>query len=205
MSNENKPLIIGLTGGMGSGKSTVARIFNEKYGIPVYEADAEAKKLMHRKQIKEKIIKAFGPESFVEGKLNTKYLANKVFGNKKQLKQLESIVHPEVKKDFIRWADKQKNVPFVILENAILFESGMDKLCDYILYVQTALNRRIKRIKNRDRLPEKDIEKRLSHQLEDNILIKKSDFVLNNDDSINHLMKNVEKLYTEIINMTNTY
>ena len=203
MSEKNKPLVVGITGGMGSGKSTVARIFSERYGIPVYEADAEAKKVMHRPDVRRKIQDAFGAETYVDGKLDTGYLAGLVFGNEKRLKKLESIVHPEVRKDFAGWLQRQKDVPYVILENAILFKSGMDKLCDFVVYVRADKEHRIRRVKQRDGISEAAIEKRLKHQSADNFFIKKSHFVLNNNDSIVQLSKKIKNLHEKFINAKN--
>ncbi len=193
----HKPVIICITGGMGSGKTTIARIIEKKFDIPVYHADDKAKNLMHKKAIARKIIEAFGEESFRNGKLNTKYLAGQVFGQEKKLRKLEKIVHPEVRKDFKKWLNNQKS-SFVLLENAILFKSGMDVFCDFIIYVTAPEEIRIRRIMERDGLHKKEIENRLRHQPENEEFRKKSHFILRNDRSLEEIKDNIEKLIQKI-------
>ena len=184
---------VGLTGGMGSGKTTAARQF-EKLGIPVYYADNRAKELMIKKdKIKEELIRTFGKEVYKNKRLDTKYLASKVFNDKKELKKLENIVHPAVRKDFITWAKKQKS-PYVIVENAILHKSGMDKLMDYIIFVTADKNTRIKRVKNRDGLTKKEIENRMNNQENEDFFMNNSDFIIKNNENIDSLEKKVKML-----------
>ncbi len=193
-----KPLVLGITGQMGSGKSTVARMFNEKFKIPVYHADTEAKKIMHREDLRKKIEEEFGKESYRNNRLNTGYLSKIVFYDKNKLKKLESIVHPEVKKDFLKWKEKHEISPFVILENAILYESGMDQLCDLTLLVKTDKKYQMERIKNRDGLTEKEIEARLKHQTLQEKIIKKVNFIINNNQDLDTLFNKVQKIHAKI-------
>ncbi len=148
---KRKPLVVGLTGPIGSGKSTVADIFAKQFGIPVYYADDRAKQLMEtdaglRRRIKE----SFGNESYDEnGRLNRAYLGQKVFADARALKKLEQMVHPAVHSDFKKWLQKQ-SAPYVLLENAVLIKSGMDRFCDKIIWVNADENTRIERIRKRN-------------------------------------------------------
>ncbi len=185
--------IVGLTGGMGSGKTTVARIF-EELGIPVYFADDQAKKLMQTdNELKENIIREFGNNVYISGKLNTGYLAKIVFSHPEKLKKLEAIVHPAVRKDFKKWVRLQ-TAPYVIVENAILHKSGMDKLTDYIIWVVADLKKRVERIKKRDEINEEEIKKRLSNQNISSKIIENSDFIIKNNENPVFLRNSVKKI-----------
>lgn len=173
--------VVGLTGGIGSGKTTVARMFEEQ-GIPVYYADDEAKKLMNSSDvIRRKLISAFGKDSFREGKLNRPYLAEQVFNDKKKLEMINSIVHPEVDKHFKNWISQQDGKT-VIQENAILFESGKEDLFDVVITVTAPREVRIRRVMHRDQSSEEQVVSRMNNQMDDNEKIKKSDFVIDNTD-----------------------
>ena len=127
--------IVGLTGGIGSGKTTVANEF-KKLGVPVYIADEEAKTLMNKsKVIQRKLKSLFGNEAYENDKLNRPFLAQKIFNNKDYLQQMNAIVHPKVAKHFAKWLVKQ-NAPYIIKEVAILFENGSDKDCDFITQIK---------------------------------------------------------------------
>ncbi len=146
------PLQIGITGGIGSGKSTVARIFGV-LGIPVYDADSRAKWLMHHDQIlKTQIIQAFGTQSYtVEGELNRVYLAKQAFGNPDQVRQLNNLVHPRVGDDYTQWTVRHAGFPYVLKEAALLFEAGSYQALDKILVVSAPLALRMQRVLRRDR------------------------------------------------------
>ncbi len=160
----SKPKILCITGRMGTGKSTVAAYFRERWNIPVYIADDRAKFLMnHDENLKKSIRKSFGNDSYHKNKLNTTYLAGKVFGNPEKLAELENMVHPVVRKDFREWI-KNQNAPYVILENAILEKSGMDTNCDMILVVKAPEHIIIERVKQRNGWTEEHIRNRLKHQ-----------------------------------------
>ena len=172
--------IIGLTGGIGSGKSTVLQFFQE-LGVTVYIADVEAKKLMNSDDELIKEIKIlFGNAAYENGKLNRDYIASIVFKNKEKLNELNKLVHPKVRAHFKNFIAKSQ-AEIIIYEAAILFESGSDKLCDFIITVTSDLEDRIERVVKRDGISRKQIANRIQHQLEDDIKIKKSHFVIRNN------------------------
>ncbi|OGS69634.1 MAG: dephospho-CoA kinase [Flavobacteria bacterium RIFCSPLOWO2_12_FULL_35_11] len=172
--------IIGLTGGIGSGKSTVLALF-EALGVVTYIADSEAKKLMNvDAELRSQIVKLFGDEAYVQGELNKTYLASLVFNNAEKLNALNALVHPKVREDFQRFIRKT-NADFIIYEAAILFESGSDKFCDYIITVSSSFENKIDRIMKRDKVSEAQILERMKHQSTDDHKIKKSDFVIRNN------------------------
>jgi dephospho-CoA kinase len=174
--------IIGLTGGIGSGKTTVANYFLSK-GIPVYIADDEARKIMRSGEIIKAIKNAFG-ESFFEGDLlNREKLAETVFNNPEELKRLNAIVHPAVKKHFKQWILEHDTFPYVIYEAAILFESGNYKDFDLIITVTAPVESRIQRVINRDNTTRDQVLKRINAQWTDKQRISKSNYVVENIDS----------------------
>jgi len=176
----NKPIKIGITGGIGSGKTHVAQIFM-KMGVPIYFADDRAKWLMNNNvTIVKKVQQLFGSNAYKNASLNRAYIANKIYKNKLLLQKLNSIVHPEVSADFKKWVDSQK-APYVIKEAALLIESGSYKDLDAILTIDAPLEVRIKRAAYRDKQSKKEIEKRITNQLTNSIKVKVADFVINND------------------------
>lgn len=176
--------IIGLTGGIGSGKTTVLKMFKE-LGCATYVADIEAKKLMNsNKELVNQIKQLFGDEAYIENKLNTVYIAEIVFNDKVKLTALNALVHPVVRDDFKNFVNKSTS-KIIIYEAAILFESGSDTLCDFIITVATDINERIERIIKRDGVTKEQILERIQHQLNDETKVKKSDFVINNSDIFN--------------------
>lgn len=190
-------MIVGLTGGIGSGKSTVANFFKE-LGVPVYIADLEAKKLMGTSSdIRRDIISVFGADAYENNLPNRQYLAEIVFENPEKLKQLNAIIHPAVGKHFDDWYHKQ-NAPYVIKEVAILFENGGDKQCDLIITVTAPKEIRIERVLKRDQTTRKAIEARMQNQWSDKEKIKKSDFVIENI-TIDNTHQIVEELHRMIL------
>ena len=171
--------IIGLTGGIGSGKTTIANHFTAA-GIPVYIADDEARKIMQSAEIIKEIKDLFGNVIFENGILNREKLAQIVFSNPEKLKLLNSIIHPAVKKHFDNWVLDHKNNSFVIYEAAILFESGSYKNCDKIITVTAPLETRIQRVIQRDKTTREQVLKRINAQWNDDQRIAKSDFVIEN-------------------------
>jgi len=173
---------IGITGGIGSGKTTVSRIF-ETLGIPVYYADSEAKQLMQKDghmitQIKE----IFGDEIYnKKDELNKEKLSEIVFNDKEKLEQLNKLVHPAVKDDFDKWADRQKDIPYCILEAALIFEVGRDKDLDKVIAITAPEALRIKRIIERDNTSETAVKARIKNQLPEEEKVNKADYVINND------------------------
>ena len=183
---------IGLTGGIGSGKTTVANIF-AKLGVPVYNADIEAKNLMNTNlELKAAINKLFDGKAYVNGVLHRKYIASIVFANAKKLKELEQVVHPAVRKDFCQWVQKQHGL-YVVVENAILLKSGMHKLVDFVIVVTSSDKNKINRVQKRDNLTKNEIKNRMDNQNNDDLLLKISDFVIKNNDSIEVLSKKVKE------------
>lgn len=171
--------VIGLTGGIGSGKTTIANFFKEK-GVPVYISDDEAKKVMQSIEIIDKIKSAFGETFFENNVLNRAKLAEIVFNNADKLAQLNAIVHPAVKKDFENWLQQHKNDQFVVYEAAILFESGRYKECDYIVTVTAPIEVRIERVIKRDNTTREQVLSRMEMQWNDEKRISLSNFVINN-------------------------
>lgn len=160
---------VGITGGIGSGKSTVCRLF-EQNGIAVYDSDARAKALMAESAtLREQLVAAFGAECYNEQGLNRAYLAGRVFGDEVELRRLNGIVHPAVKEDFRRWADAQRGA-YVVLESAILFESGFDAEVDTTLAVMAPMEERLRRTAERDGTDMEAIKRRMEHQLSDDEL-----------------------------------
>jgi len=171
--------IIGLTGGIGSGKTTIANHFMAA-GIPVYIADDEARKIMQSSAIIDEIKKTFGSTIFENNVLNREKLSEIVFNNPEKLKQLNAIIHPAVKNHFGNWILNHKNSPFIIYEAAILFESGSYKNCDLIITVTAPIELRIQRVIQRDKTTREKVLKRINMQWNDEQRISKSDFVIEN-------------------------
>ena len=174
--------IIGLTGGIGSGKTTLVN-YMESLGIPVFIADEEAKKAMQSPHVLEEVKTSFGPAIFENGHLNRQQLASIVFSNPDKLKELNSIIHPEVKRLFAIWLDQHKTVPFVVYEAAILFESGSYQNCDYIITVTAPLEDRITRVMQRDNCSREQVLQRINAQWTDEERAAKSNFVIDNTNS----------------------
>ncbi len=200
---KGKKMLIGITGGIGSGKSTVAKIFNI-LGIPVYSADDRAKWLMaNDSDLKGQIISNFGEESYFEdGSLNRNYLASQVFNDEEKVSIINSLVHPAVKKDFEKWASKQ-NSPYVLKEAALLFETGSYKDLDKVINVSAPLKIRINRILLRDpQRSENQINDIINKQLPDEEKNLKADFVIKNSDN-RLLIPQVMEIHRELLNSSN--
>ncbi|MEZ4779608.1 MAG: dephospho-CoA kinase [Flavobacteriaceae bacterium] len=171
--------IVGLTGGIGSGKSTVAGFF-ETLGVPVYIADIEGKRITNTsKVIRRKIIALLGEKSFTENGINSAYVADKIFNNAALLSEVNKIIHPKVRQHFTRWVKKQKG-PYCIKEAAILFENEGYKECDLMILVTAPEDIRIERILKRDKTTQKNIKARMSHQWPDEKKIPLSNFIISN-------------------------
>ena len=163
-------LKIGLTGGIGSGKSTIAKII-ETLGYPVYISDSKASELINRDQS--------------DGNLDKKRLATIIFNDKEVIKQVNGIVHPAVTRDFITWCSAQRR-PFLFFESAILFEAKLENLFDYIILISTDLETRVERVISRDATTREKVIERINNQMPDEIKQSKSNFVIynNNDDKV---------------------
>ncbi|MBT8182826.1 MAG: dephospho-CoA kinase [Eudoraea sp.] len=188
--------IIGLTGGIGSGKTTVAKLFTD-LGVPVYNSDLKAKKLMQdSKGIRSAIIDLLGEEAYVLEKLNKKYIADKVFGDKELLQKLNSIVHPAVREDFISWV-KKKRTPYVIQEAAILFENNSYKIFDKVILVKAPKEVRLERILARDNISRNEILARMENQWDDSKKISLADYIIENTD-LEETKLQVEKIHHQL-------
>ena len=193
----NQPFIAGITGGIGSGKTTAAKFF-EELGVPVYNSDTRAKIIQNENsEVKVKIIEAFGDEAYNQSGLNRVYIAKQVFNNNEKLKQLNQIVHPAVFNDFEEWK-KQQTSKIIMKEAAILIESGSYKDCDVVISVLMDKEKRIQRIMARDGFTEEQVMARINNQISDEERIQKSDFIIDNNDDLTHLKNEVEKTFIKI-------
>ena len=172
---------IGLTGGIGSGKSFVAKVF-AALGIPVYDSDLEAKKLYFRTDVQKSMINKFGNEVYLpSGLINKDYLANIIFNDKNALKFVNALIHPLVKAHFDNWVNENKNAAYLIKEAAILFESGAYKDMDKIIVVTAPDFLRIQRVIQRDKIDKETILKKINNQMSNEDLVKMSDYHIIND------------------------
>lgn len=178
-------LSIGLTGGIGSGKSTVAQIF-KVLGVPVYNADEAAKKLMNEnEELKQKLMNEFGKETYLNGILNRNYLSKIVFNDSYELDKLNAIVHPVVIEDTAQWTMQQK-AAYIVKEAALMFEAGTTQNLNYVIGVFAPKSLRILRTMKREGITKEQIEARMNHQIDESIKMKLCDFVINNDEA--HLL-----------------
>ena len=191
------PKIIGLTGGIGSGKSKVALRFLA-LGIPCYIADDRAKDLMNASaHLKEAVCKVFGSESYLDGVLNRPYIANLVFKDASALAQLNALIHPAVAQDFIEWVAVQE-APYVIKEAAILFENGGSKLCDSVILITAPEALRLKRLLERDNSTVEAIQDRMSKQWSDDRKIPLADYHIENMEWDDTVLK-IDSIHQELI------
>lgn len=183
---------VAICGGIGSGKSTVCRMFAER-GAAHYDSDSRAKVLMNEsEELRKALVAEFGEECYEGGTLNRSYLASKVFGSEEQLAKLNSIVHPAVKADFLAWAEEQEG-DYCILETAILFESGFDALVDKKVAVLAPQPLRVMRAMERDGATKEQIEARIKVQMSDDELMRRCDFAI-----VNIHLEDVEKDVAEL-------
>ncbi len=177
-------LKVGITGGIGSGKSTVARVF-EILGIPVYYADHEAKKMMSESSaLKNDITTLFGSQSYLpDGTINRKFISGIVFDNPGKLAQLNNIIHPAVLKHSNKWMQAQQS-PYCIKEAALLFESGAHQNLDTVIGVFSPLPLRMKRIMERDHITIREIKSRISKQIDEDIKMRLCDSIITNDEQL---------------------
>lgn len=190
--------IVGLTGGIGSGKTTVAQWFVEK-GIPVYDSDFHAKQLtLENKEVMFKIKSLLGEESYVDGEYNRKHVSTQVFENPELLQKLNDIIHPAVFNHFHQWIANQTS-DFVVKEAAILFESGSFLDCDFIISVISSEEIRMKRVLKRDSLSEKQIKDRMNNQWTDEQRIERSDLIIENNSDLENLRQEFEAVYNILL------
>jgi len=189
-------LKIGITGGIGSGKSFVAKII-ESFGYPVFYSDTAAKEIISTNQfVKESLISLFGEELFKENRLDREFFANIIFNDENALKKVNKLIHPLVRLSFEEFSLQQKS-PIVFNEAAILFESGGASQFDQIILVQAPEKLRIERVMKRDRTTQKEVLSRMKKQWTDEQKIRLSDFVIHNDEKTPLLMQ-IENVLTEI-------
>ena len=193
---------VGLTGGIGSGKSTVSKILISK-GFTVYNSDNRAKWLMNNNDnLKSNIISIFGNKAYLKGSLNRKYLSAKVFNDSLKLKALNNLVHPLVAIDFKNWLLHQKSKDFVFKEAAILIESGAYKEMDKIIVLSCPENIRLERVLKRDGNSPELVKKRMQNQISETEKINHADFVVKNNGSKSDLVLEVELVISELKNLT---
>ena len=171
--------VIGITGGIGSGKTTTCQIF-EQLGTAVYYADVRAKQLMAQDPLKSKIIQAFGEKAYQNGQLDRSYLANEVFNSKERLSVLNGLVHPAVADDFDAWLEENEKAPYVLKEAAILFESGAYQAVDYTVLVIAPEEVRINRVMERDAVTHDEVMQRMKNQWTQERKVKLADHIINN-------------------------
>jgi dephospho-CoA kinase len=179
-----RPLIIGLTGGIGSGKSLVSKIFS-LLKVPVYDADSRAKLLMNTdEELVASIKKEFGAEAYeADGKLNRKFLAAQVFTNSAKLTRLNSLVHPRVHLDTEKWVQQNSAQAYLIKEAALLFESSSHQQLDKIIVVTASQEMRINRVMKRDHRSREEVESIIRNQMNEEEKMKRADFIIRNDES----------------------
>jgi dephospho-CoA kinase len=193
-------LKVGVTGGIGSGKTLVCRIF-EVLGIPVYYADLQAKKIMESDPlIRDELVRLFGPSVIDDEKINREYLARIIFSNNDALRSVNNLVHPAVRKDFSEWASSMSGHDYIIEEAAILFESGAYRLLDFNIAVSAPEEMRIKRVIMRDNTTREAVIGRLKNQMTENERNSLADAVILNDES-DLLIPQVVKVHNRILNI----
>ncbi len=194
-------LKIGLTGGIGSGKSTVAKTF-EVLGIPVYYADVEAKRLMNENEgLKQKIQELFGTAIYTDGKLKRVVLADIVFNDPEKLEQLNALVHPITINDANQWLQQQKS-PYAIKEAALIFESGISEFLDYVIGVYAPAPLRIQRVIQRDNTSKEAVMARMNKQMDEDEKMRLCNFVITNDE-LQLLVPQVLALHEHLLTLAN--
>jgi dephospho-CoA kinase len=187
-------MIVGLTGGIGSGKTTVAEVFKKLDSVAVYIADVEARKIMNSSDvIRTQLLQAFGKETYKGSELNRQYLANTVFESEEKLTILNNIVHPEVKKHFLDFATRNTHKAYVLYESAILFESNSSQQCDFVISV---FLERIKRVLDRDKTTEKEVLSRINSQWKEDKKLLSSNYII-----VNYAIQDTKKLVLKIHNI----
>lgn len=194
---------VGITGGIGSGKTTVSKIF-ELLKVPVYYADDRAKHLMATdEELKAQLKATFGEATYDEqGNLNRPYLADKVFNNESELQKLNSLVHPAVFKDTATWFQANSDAAYVLYESAILLTSGSAKMLNKIITVHAPEEMRIERVLQRDNTDEEHVRARMKNQLSESEMLEKADYVIYNDNS-QSVISQILKLHKELNNQSN--
>ena len=188
-------MIVGLTGGIGSGKTTVAEVFKKLDSVAVYIADIEARKIMNSSDvIRTQLLQSFGKETYKNNELNRQYLANTVFESEEKLTILNNIVHPEVKKHFLDFATRNADKAYVLYESAILFESNSSQQCDFVISVFLDKEERIKRVLDRDKTTKKEVLSRINSQWKEDKKLLSSNYIIFNY-AIQDTKKSVLKIH----------
>lgn len=188
---------IGITGGIGAGKSVVCSILRT-FDIPIYSSDEEAKKMYGREDLRQRLEERFGRDIYIGGKIDAVRLSKLIFRNKEHLVFVNSLIHPQVAEDFLLWKKKHSSEKLVAMESAILFESGFDRYVDYTLTVFSPLELRMERVMKRDLTDRERILERMKRQMGEEERIENSDFVLFND-GLQPLLPQLEKILSCII------
>ena len=176
-------MIIGLTGGIGSGKSTVAKLF-ETMGCSIYNSDEKAKELYYNDSVKKQVINLLGNKAYLnEYEINKEYISKKIFSNTQLLQQINKIIHPTVKEDFIQFQSKHSPETLIIKETALLFETGIYKELDYSILVTAPVWLKIERVIKRNKVTKEDVEKRMLSQWSDERKTPLANFIIVNDNS----------------------
>ena len=186
-------MLIGITGGIGGGKSTLSKVLRSKDYL-VYDTDKEARRMQNEdEEMRRQIIDTFGADVYDGNVLNRPKLAAIVFGNKELLKQLTDIVHPAIKRDVNRWKAENSAHKLLFLESAILFENGLVNLTDKVILMTASEEVRIRRVMKRDQISIEQVKARMSHQIPEEEKIKRSDFIIHSDDNM-PLVDKVERV-----------
>jgi len=192
---------VGVTGGIGSGKSIICNVFHQ-LGIPVYRADTEARRLMDETAgIRNELLRYFGGAVFQEGQVNRRYLADRIFSDPDARTFVNSLVHPVVRSDFAGWVQKRSGTSYVIEEAALLFETGASRELDYNILVEAAVETRIQRIIRRDGIEREDVLARMASQMDPVKAREKADFIVHNDvnDFVIPQVLRVDKIIRELV------
>ncbi len=190
-------MLVGLTGGIGSGKSTVALILTA-FGIPVFDADSEAKKLYKLKEVQEQVKNHFGEDIFSQGELNKERLARIVFNDPEKLRHLESILYPALENEFVFWQEKYKNTPYQVKEAAVMLEKGNYTKMDKVILVTADRELRVSRVMNRNQISKEEVEARMNEQWSDDKKRKFADFEIVNNEKTS-LVKKVWAVHQQIL------
>lgn len=189
----------GITGGIGSGKTVVCSVF-EAFGIPVYRTDERAKEMYGIEGVRKSLVNRFGREIYLSGKINKRLLADLIFKDRSKLDYINRLIHPQVARDFLMWAQENKDCPALAMESAILFESGFDRYVDYTLSVTASLDKRINRVMRRDAASRREVLERMENQMKEEEKIGRSDFVIDNEGS-DPLLPQIEKILHLTVNI----
>jgi dephospho-CoA kinase len=203
MSYDSSPTLqIGITGGIGSGKTTVCKIF-ETLEIPVYYADERAKWLMaNDPELKQAIKDTFGTNTYdADGNLDRQHLASIVFNDPDKLQQLNALVHPAVARDSEAWNEQQSGEPYTLREAALIYEAGIDQQLDYVIVVTAPVETRIQRVVQRDQTTREAVESRMNKQMPEKEKVKRADFVIYNDGE-RALIPQVLAIHRELLRKT---